>query len=484
MTSEVSLSSSKTVSPVRWYDQKIIPFLPAYSQSMVQVIILSFICFMTSGMYNALTGLGGNGITLEVANNSQTALYSVFCVWGFFAGWLCNVIGTKSCLVFGGTGYCLYSGSLLYFSMYPDTKGAEVFVIFAGAYLGACAGSLWAAQGSIIMSYPPEAKKGRSIMVFWSIFNLGAVIGSAISLGNNLKNSESNATTTTFAVFIALMGSGIIFALCILPGHHVWKDEVGGEKVIQQQYPHWKTELISMAKLLLNEPKIYLLFPLFFASNWFYTYQFNNVNAAKFNIRTRSLNSLIYWLTQMVGASILGSILDWKIMNRKTRAKVGWLIVFVLTMVIWGGGLDFQLQYTRDSVTITKPIDFKDGTTYIGPMFLYFFYGIYDAVFQTFIYYLLGSITNNPKKLAIYSAIYKSIQSAGAAICWRLDYYKIPYMNMFASCWALTGGSLLIAVPLVFFMIENHTNAEDDDMNGEMLNKDTEIIKQDTKENV
>ena len=61
--------------------------------------------------------------------------------------------------------------------------------------------------------------------------------------------------------------------------------------------------------------------------------------------------------------------------------------------------------------------------------------------------------------------MYKGIQSAGAAIAWRLDYYEIPYLNMFGSCWGLLGGSLLIAAPLVFYQIENHTSEEDDDIN-------------------
>ena len=44
------------------------------------------------------------------------------------------------------------------------------------------------------MSYPTEQTKGRAIMVFWVIFNLGAVIGSIIPLAENMHNQGSSAS--------------------------------------------------------------------------------------------------------------------------------------------------------------------------------------------------------------------------------------------------------------------------------------------------
>lgn len=44
-----------------------------------------------------------------------------------------------------------------------------------------CAALLWTAQGTIMLSYPYEAQKGRYFAWFWTIFNLGGVIGSLVS---------------------------------------------------------------------------------------------------------------------------------------------------------------------------------------------------------------------------------------------------------------------------------------------------------------
>jgi len=107
-------------------------------------------------------------------------------------------------LLLGSTGYALYIGSYLYvFRSYPAYAmfiyhramnihpKAGGFVIAAGAILGICAGLLWTAQGSLMLSYPTEIQKGRFISIFWSIFNLGGVVGASVSLGLNFKSNVS-----------------------------------------------------------------------------------------------------------------------------------------------------------------------------------------------------------------------------------------------------------------------------------------------------
>jgi hypothetical protein len=76
-----------------------------------------------------------------------------------------------------------------------------------------------------------------------------------------------------------------------------------------------------------------------------------------------------------------------------------------------------------------------------------------EAAWQTCIYWFMGALTNNGRKLANFAGFYKGIQSAGAAIIYRIDALGAPYMNEFASSWGLLAGSLLIASPLIFMKI-------------------------------
>lgn len=76
----------------------------------------------------------------------------------------------------------------------------------------------------------------------------------------------------------------------------------------------------------------------------------------------------------------------------------------------------------------------------------------------------MGGLTNNSRKLANFAGFYKGIQSAGAAIMWRLDGLdNAPeYMAMFASCWGLLAGSLLFAAPVIWIKILDHADEERD----------------------
>ena len=86
----------------------------------------------------------------------------------------------------------------------------------------------------------------------------------------------------------------------------------------------------------------------------------------------------------MIGAGIFGVALDLTYFRRTTRARAAWVALFVLTMAIWGGGYAWQRQYTRSDV---GPIWDWKTSGYAGPMFLYMFYGMYDAIWQTCVYW-------------------------------------------------------------------------------------------------
>ena len=442
--------------------------VPWYASPPIQLLVVSFVCFLCPGMFNALSGMGGGGqVDPSAANDANTALYSTFAVVGFFAGTFCNKLGIKFALSFGGIGYSVYVASFLCYN-HTENYG---FTIFAGALLGVCAGLLWTAQGAIMMSYPPEQSKGKYIGWFWMIFNLGAVIGSLIPLGQNINTTTNSVVSDgTYIGFLILTFLGALLAWCLVDAKSVVRDD--GSRVILMKNPTWETEIVGLWETFRSDPYILALFPMFFASNWFYTYQFNNVNLAQFNTRTRALNNTLYYIMQIAGAFVFGYALDQPNIRRTVRAKAAWLALFVITFAVWGGGYAFQRGYTRAEVQAGSdtPDDPGDdyvkldwtSSGYIGPMFLYMFYGFYDAAWQTCVYWFMGSLTNNSRKLANFAGFYKGIQSAGAAIIWQMDKQRIPFMNMFASCWALLSGSLLIALPVILWKVRDSVPLEDD----------------------
>jgi hypothetical protein len=164
------------------------------------------------------------------------------------------------------------------------------------------------------------------------------------------------------------------------------------------------------------------------------------------------ISSLIPRLFQIFGALAFGTFLDWSRFNRRTRAISGWFVLFILVNTIWGGGLAFERKTGRDIPSPRQDI-FDPG--YVGHLFLYMFYGFLDAMWQTYTYWLMGALSNDPRKLAYFAGFYKSIQSAGAAVAWRIDALKAPYQAMFGSSWGLCAAGLIFALPVVWAKVNN-----------------------------
>ncbi|KAK5324186.1 hypothetical protein LTR93_004973 [Exophiala xenobiotica] len=453
MATKVDSEQQQDVAPSR--KRSLFGFkVPRYSDPMVQIVLVGFILFLNPGMYNALAGLGGAGqVDATAQNNAGIALHTTFAVIGFLVGIFHNFLGTKWTMAIGGIGYCVYSAAFL---CYNHTQN-EGFVIFSGALLGFCAAFLWCAQGVVMMSYPVESQRGRAISITWLLFNLGAVIGAAVSLGQNWSVKAGHVTDGTYVGFIVLEAAGALLSCFLTPSNRIIRKD--GTKVQKVVHPGLKSDIVGLYKTLVTDPWIVLLFPMFFASNYFYTYQFNDVNAYYFSTRTRAFNNIFYWISQIIGAAAFGACLDWTRFNRRTRALMGWAMLFTLVMCIWGGGYKFLLKTDRN---IKGPAMDLFDTGYIWYLFLYMSYGLLDSLWQVFCYYTMGAMSNDPRKLAYYAGFYKSIQAVGATAISKLDAEKVSFHINFGTSWGLMAGGLVIALPLYYWRLHNTEITEDD----------------------
>ncbi|GLJ55480.1 hypothetical protein SUGI_1191460 [Cryptomeria japonica] len=417
-----------------------------YNSPVVQVILIGFICFCCPGMFNALTGMGGGGqVDPDAANNANTALYTTFAVFGILGGGIYNLLGPHLTLFAGCSTYVLYAGSFLYYNHYQN----ELFAIIAGALLGVGAGLLWAGQGAIMTSYPSEDKKGRYISLFWSIFNVGGVLGGFIPFLSNFQKKAGNVNDSTYIGFMCFMSFGTFLTLALLPAHKVVRND--GTRAGTLKYSNPRTESLEILKLFMNW-KMLLLVPASWASNFFYTYQFNNVNGKLFTIRTKGLNNVFYWGAQMLGSIGIGCILDYSSQSKKKRGYTGVGIVALLGTAIWGGGLVNELKYNGKNPNL----DFMDsGVSYAGPFVLYFSYGLLDATFQTLVYWMIGALADDSQTLSRYSGFYKGVQSAGAAVAWQLDSRSTSPLTELKINWCLTSISYPLLLILVAFAVHD-----------------------------
>jgi len=187
-------------------------------------------------------------------------------------------------------------------------------------------------------------------------------------------------TDGTYVAFIVLMLIGAILALTLVNAKYVIRND--GSRVILMKHPSWKSEILGLGEVLKTDWYIIALFPMFFASNFFYTYQFQVYNLFGFTLRTRSLNSVLYYSMQILGAYVFGYMLDIKSVSRPMRAKIGLAALFVLTFVIWGGGYAYQKSVSGrpegNKLPESEKIDWT-SSNYGGPCFLYMMYGFFDG---------------------------------------------------------------------------------------------------------
>ncbi|KAG6380477.1 major facilitator superfamily domain-containing protein [Boletus reticuloceps] len=429
-----------------------------YYHPITQLVMLGFVCFLCPGMFNALTGLGGGGqVNATTSANSTCALYAAYAFFAFFSGTVNNMIGAKWTLFLGSFGYALYVGSYLAINIHPNAGG---FVIGAGSILGITAAFLWTAQGSLMLSYPTEAQKGLFISIFWAIFNLGAVVGSTVSFGQNFHSTDNSVGNGTYIGILILTLIGVTIPLLMADPNKMIRTD--GTKVVTPRSPSWKSEFYNLWVAVITDPMILLLFPMFFASNYFYTWQFNDYNSALFNIRARSLNNFMYWLSQIIGSWMISLVLDSARFRRRTRAFAGWVILFVMAFIVHIWAYEYQKTYTRQSIPPdAQKMDIYDPA-YPAHVWLMIFYGLLDAMWQTMVFWLIGSMSNDTNKLAIYAGFYHSIQSAGAAGVWRMDAIGLPYLNIFLSTWCLVVAGLLFAFPMIYMRVRDTTVLNDE----------------------
>ncbi|KAJ2379218.1 hypothetical protein GGI05_006626, partial [Coemansia sp. RSA 2603] len=346
-----------------------------YNSPMVQVFIMSFTCFLCPGMFNALNAMGGAGqADRNVANYANTGIYCTFILSGLLGGAVINLMGIRWTVFISGLTYALYSASYIYL----NHTGNGAFTIATGPILGLGAGVLWSAQGMVVMSYPSQDKKGRYISVFWAIFNMGGVVGGIVPLITNFDQGDSHTavplSTVAYIIFVALETAGALCAFLLAPPENVIRSD--GSYVVFKDCTNVYKEAVETLKVFQNQWML-LLTPMCIVSNFFYSYQWGAYNGSIFTLRTRGLNSVLYWTSQMLAAYVASLLHDSKYLSRRGRGMMSLSVVTVMANIMWGVTLILQKTYTHGpakNLSTDYPgglIDFSNPIRAAGPMLLF-----------------------------------------------------------------------------------------------------------------
>lgn len=426
---------------------------------MRQIVLIGVICLGTIGMFNAMSSIGNAGNHSPTAQNLAITSSSIAYIIGFLvAGGTYNMLGPRPCATFGGFTFFLYAGAMY---LARDDE-LSIYPPLAGILLGLGAGCIWVTQGAMMMSYPTEDNKGKYIACFWAIFNIGAVLGSALPLimNNSLHADLDDVSPSTYIVYMAVMGVSTCFAFFLSKPSTIVRDN--GEPVIVAKFAGVRAEFRAILSVFCDW-RMLLLIPAFFFSNFSYTYQFNDFNGSNFNIRTRCLNSIVFWVAQIVGALVIGHLLDRLPWKRPKRAMLGLLVVAILFMSTWLGAFLLQLKHKWQRKSINPDlIDFEHGSIYSELLTIFTMFGFCDAAFAVYCYWLMGALSNKHDELSRYAGFFKAIQSLGSAVAAPLDLAGTPLYAYLITNWVLCGVSIA-AMFLVCRTVTDTTIEDDDD---------------------
>jgi len=387
----------------------------------LQIIFLGLLAFCGPGMFNALNGLGGAGSDdPTLAAIANTALYFTFGTSGYLAQAAFNTLGPTPLFVFGGMSYGVYSMCILY------SKAIPMLAVIGGVVVGCGAGMFWTAQSALMMLYGTPFTRGGYIALFWWIFNFGGVFGGMLQFGLNYNNSSSASSDVAYWTFILIMIGGAALGGCILADPNKVKREDGTRVVFE--ITGSPGDEMRAAMEAMKDPFVWRGALFFIASNWFYTYDFSGFNGHQFNMRTRGLNSAIFWFAQMVAAFVFGMLLDAHISPRKRAFHALWITCFSVcgTMILALQG-NFQSDCHPDypgqgwDKGRACTLDFQEAAA-LWPMIVNFTLGAADAVIQTYALWIIAMVAgDDARKTVAFAAAYKGLQAFGAGAAWMID---------------------------------------------------------------
>jgi hypothetical protein len=195
------------------------------------------------------------------------------------------------------------------------------------------------------------------------IFQSGTLVGSAIALGILADSTLPTVSTSVYVAFLIIMLTSIASSWLILPATSVVRND--GTLVELQAALSPKDEFKHFLQLF-KDIRVVALVPVCFSSNYFYAYQ-GAITVHLFNGRTRALVALCTGLGSILGALLLGFLVDKLPYRRRVRSFIGLGVVAGLAVVIWVGGLVLQVSFTRASVP--PHWDWEDHAS-IGPIIL------------------------------------------------------------------------------------------------------------------
>ncbi|KAK6213156.1 major facilitator superfamily transporter [Colletotrichum tabaci] len=399
-----------------------------YRGVLFQMILFGALSFVGPAMSDAISNLGGGGLSTPYLANMATALsYMAGCMITVFGGPLINKFGIKwSCMI------------------------AAVSMPLAGSayYLlgGFTSGFLYVAETAAMLSYPEPNDRGFYLGIWSAMRNSGSVIGGAINFSNNYSRANAGGIAwSTYLIFIGFECTGVIWAIFLSPTRRVRRRN--GSKIPMPSNISWKKELLALWRHLQRRKTWLVSIPAFYS--FFFGGTMGTYLSLHFSVRARALSSLITPSLTIVMVIAYGKLLD---TSRWSQAKRAW-ISFVFWVIpqtacfIWIG-----IEYSKFGGGKTEEaLDYALHTrrwaeAYL-PYLVMFSTGYWT---QLSLYWILGTFSTDVGSSSRSGGLFRAFETAGQAVSYALNSKtgadpRIPFY--------INAAILVVTIPCMVFLI-------------------------------
>lgn len=183
---------------------------------------------------------------------------------------------------------------------------------------------------------------------------------------------------------------------------------------------------MTNVKLTLDKRRIVLLIIPMFATEMSSSL-IPTISAYTFNLRTRSLNSVIFWAVQIPSTLAFGWVLDNDKFQRRMRGTMALTLSGIIVALSWALAIAVQVKHSLKRDLPSPQWDWTDPE-FIEFLFVIIFTGIAYAIDQMMVMWVISAFSNEPRLLARYGGFFKGMLSAGLCVAFGMEAGGASYL--------------------------------------------------------
>ncbi|WVW85880.1 hypothetical protein I302_107918 [Kwoniella bestiolae CBS 10118] len=426
-------------------------YIRFYRGVLCQMLLFGAVSFVGPALADAMSNLGGNGLSdPNLANLAQALNYAGTCLMTFFGGPLVNKLGVRwACLI---NAVCFpLTGS----ASYVVAKGGPGwYLVFAKVVTGLTNGFVYVSEGAAMLTYPRLHERGKYLSIWSGMRNSGSILGGIVALVTNYKTAGAGGVAwSTYIVFMTLESTGWIWALLLSPSEKVRRND--GTRVPISRKITWAEEMRALIKHFGNKRLWLIAAPAFYS--FFFLAPFGTYLAVHFSVRARALSSFLAPTTAVITTLMYGRFLDLKSLSPKKKAWYGaaiWLAPNIAALVWvnvkqWSLPKSTAYDYTVDSGLWSRA---------------YFCYLVMFASgywCQIYLYWTLSTFSTDLKASTRTGGLFRACECAGQTVSFAIGSDKSRLSILLALNAALVVPAVISLIGLIS-IIPDAPSATDD----------------------